>query len=43
MDKWGSTRCTQANNIHSAEINDRIKGAVLPEPTWGETLAKQTS
>ena len=29
-DKWGSIQCKQANDICTAEINKRIKGAVLP-------------
>jgi len=28
----------QANNIHSAEINKRIKGALHPEPARVSTL-----
>ena len=28
----GSIQCKQVNNIHSAEMNKRIKGALFPEP-----------
>jgi len=34
-DKWGSTECKQANNIYSAQIKIRIKGALSPGARTG--------
>ena len=40
--KWGSLRYNQANKIYSAEITNRIKGALRPVARTRLTMRKQS-